>query len=49
VLQALGAEGASTIRLTVGRFNTVAEIDHAVAHLRQKLEECQSRRRVSAA
>jgi cysteine desulfurase len=49
VLQALGAEGASTIRLTVGRFNTQAEIDHAVTHLRQKLEECRARPRRSAA
>jgi cysteine desulfurase len=44
VLQALGAEGASTIRLTVGRFNTVEEIDHAVGHLREKLEECRARK-----
>jgi cysteine desulfurase len=49
VLQALGAEGASTIRLTVGRFNTKAEIDYAVTHLRQKLDECRSRRSLSAA
>jgi cysteine desulfurase len=49
VLQAIGAEGASTIRLTVGRFNTEAEIDHAVTHLRQKLEECRSRPKRSAA
>jgi cysteine desulfurase len=49
VLQALGAEGASTIRLTVGRFNTEAEIDHAIAHLRQKLDECRGRRKLSAA
>jgi cysteine desulfurase len=42
VLQALGAEGASTLRITVGRFNTEAEIDHAVAHLREKLDECQA-------
>ena len=44
VLQAIGADGASTIRLTVGRFNTEEEIDHAIAHLRAKLEECQARR-----
>ena len=43
VLQALGVEGASTLRLTVGRFNTEEEIDHAIAHLRAKLEECQAR------
>src|SRR5829696_2063010 len=49
VLQALGAEGASTIRLTVGRFNTQEEIDHAVTHLRQKLEECRAGPRRSAA
>jgi cysteine desulfurase len=49
VLQALGAEAASTIRLTVGRFNTEAEIDHAIAHLRQKLDECRNRRKTAAA
>ena len=43
VLQAIGAEGASTLRVTVGRFNTDAEIDHAVAHLRSKIEECRAR------
>ena len=49
VLQALGAEGASTIRLTVGRFNTEEEIDHAVRHLRDKLEECRARKSANAA
>jgi cysteine desulfurase len=48
VLQALGAEGASTIRLTVGRFNTEEEIDHAIGHLRRKLEECRGRGRLPA-
>jgi cysteine desulfurase len=43
VLQAIGAEAASTLRLTVGRFNTEAEIEHAIAHLRGKLEECRAR------
>jgi cysteine sulfinate desulfinase/cysteine desulfurase-like protein len=43
VLQAIGAESASTIRITVGRFNTEAEIDHAIAHLRHKIQECRSR------
>jgi cysteine desulfurase len=43
VLQAIGAEGSSAIRLTVGRFNTEAEIDHAIAHLRSKIEECRAR------
>ena len=42
VLQAIGAEGTSTLRITVGRFNTEAEIDHAIAHLREKLDECQA-------
>ncbi len=42
VLQAIGADGASTLRLTVGRFNTEEEIDHAIAHLREKLDECQA-------
>ncbi|HYC46620.1 MAG TPA: aminotransferase class V-fold PLP-dependent enzyme [Burkholderiales bacterium] len=43
VLQAIGAEGASTLRLTVGRFNTAEEIEHAIAHLREKLAECRAR------
>jgi cysteine desulfurase len=49
VLQALGAEGASTLRLTVGRFNTEAEIDHAVRHLREKLEQCRAGKRAATA
>jgi cysteine desulfurase len=49
VLQAIGAEGASTIRLTVGRFNTEAEIDHALAHLRGKIEECRARQTLAPA
>ena len=49
VLQALGAEGASTIRLTVGRFNTEEEVDHAIRHLREKLEECRSKNAARAA
>ena len=49
VLQAIGAEGASTLRITVGRFNTEAEIDHAIAHLREKIEECRARRAVAPA
>jgi len=43
VLQAIGAEGASTLRLTVGRFNTAEEIEHAIAHLTEKLAECRER------
>jgi cysteine desulfurase len=43
VLQAIGAEAASTIRLTVGRFNTAEEIDHAILHLREKIHGCRSR------
>jgi cysteine desulfurase len=49
VLQAIGAEGASTLRITVGRFNTEAEIDHAIAHLRAKIEECRARRALAPA
>jgi cysteine desulfurase len=48
VLQALGAEGSSTIRLTVGRFNTIDEIDHAVRHLRAKLTECRAGKAATA-
>ena len=43
VLQAIGADAASTIRITVGRFNTADEIDHAIRHLREKIEECRAR------
>ena len=43
VLQAIGADEASTLRLTVGRFNTEEEIDHAIQHLREKILECRSR------
>jgi cysteine desulfurase len=42
VLQSIGAEGASTLRITVGRFTTDAEIDYAIAHVREKLDECQA-------
>ncbi|MES2564575.1 MAG: aminotransferase class V-fold PLP-dependent enzyme [Pseudomonadota bacterium] len=49
VLEAIGAQGASTIRLTVGRFNTAAEIDYAITHLRQKLEECRARHKPAVA
>jgi len=49
VLQAIGAEAASTIRITVGRFNTAAEIDHAIRHLREKIEHCRARRPLAAA
>ena len=48
VLQAIGAQGASTIRLTVGRFNTETEIDYAITHLRGKLDECRARRKPAA-
>jgi len=43
VLQAIGADAASTIRITVGRFNTDEEIEHAILHLREKIQECRSR------
>ena len=49
VMQAIGAQASSTIRMTVGRFNTEAEIDYAIGHLREKIEECRSRRAVAAA
>ena len=49
VLQALGAEASSTIRMTVGRFNTEEEIEHAVVHLRQKLDECRAQRALAPA
>jgi cysteine desulfurase len=43
VLHAIGADAASAIRITVGRFNTPDEIEHAIGHLRQKIQECQAR------
>ena len=43
VLQALGADGSSALRMTVGRFNTAEEIEHAIVHLRAKLEACRAR------
>jgi cysteine desulfurase len=49
VLQALGAEAVSTIRITVGRFNTEEEIEHAVVHLRQKLDDCRAQRALAPA
>ena len=47
VLQALGADASAagnSIRITVGRFNTQAEIDYAIAYLRQKIEDCRAGR-----
>jgi cysteine desulfurase len=47
VLQALGADSAAagnSIRITVGRFNTEAEIDYAIAYLHQKIEDCRAGR-----
>jgi cysteine desulfurase len=49
VLQALGIEASSAIRITVGRFNTEEEIDHAILHLRQKLDECRAQRTLAPA
>jgi cysteine desulfurase len=49
VLQALGAEGASTIRITVGRFNSEEEIDYAIEHLRQKIDACRAQHRLASA
>jgi cysteine desulfurase len=42
VLQALGRDGGNALRITVGRFNTEAEIDFAVRYLRQKIEDCRA-------
>jgi len=49
VLQAIGADGAASLRITVGRFNTADEIEHAIAHLRGKIEACQGRSTRAAA
>lgn len=44
VLQALGADGASAMRISVGRFNTDEEIEHAIRHIREKIDACRARR-----
>jgi cysteine desulfurase len=47
VLQALGAESiaaGNSIRMTVGRFNTEAEIDYAIGYLRERIEDCRAGR-----
>jgi cysteine desulfurase len=47
VLQALGADSAtagSSIRITVGRFNTAEEIDYALQYLQQKIDDCRAGR-----
>jgi cysteine desulfurase len=47
VLQALGADSAtagSSIRITVGRFNTAEEIDYALQYLHQKIDDCRAGR-----
>jgi cysteine desulfurase len=45
VLQALGSDAklaGNSIRITVGRFNTEAEIDFALAYLTRKIEACRN-------
>jgi cysteine desulfurase len=47
VLQALGSDASmagNSIRITVGRFNTLEEIDWAVDYLRRKIEDCRAGR-----
>ncbi|MBX3661028.1 MAG: aminotransferase class V-fold PLP-dependent enzyme [Burkholderiales bacterium] len=47
VLQALGSDAGvagNSIRITVGRFNTMEEIDRAADYLRQKIEDCRAGR-----
>ena len=47
VLQALGSDDSiagNSIRITVGRFNTVEEIDWAADYLRNKIEDCRAGR-----
>ncbi len=47
VLQALGSDAGiagNSIRITVGRFNTVEEIDWAADYLRMKIEDCRAGR-----
>ena len=49
VLQALSLDAGSALRITVGRFNTEEEIDHALRHLREKIEAVRSTRNGRAA
>ena len=45
VIEALGGDTtAMVMRITVGRFNTDAEIDYAAQYLRGKIEACQNRK-----
>jgi cysteine desulfurase len=47
VLQALGSDAdiaGNSIRITVGRFNSVEEIDWAADYLRKKIEDCRAGR-----
>ena len=40
VLAALGSPAGSALRITVGRFNTEAEVDYAIGYLYGKIEAC---------
>ena len=45
VIEALGGDLSATVmRITVGRFNTDAEIDYAANYLRNEIESCQARK-----
>ncbi len=47
VLQALGSDdgmAGNSIRITIGRFNTIEEIDWAADYLRRKIEDCRAGR-----
>jgi cysteine desulfurase len=51
VLQALGSDdgiAGNSIRITVGRFNTVEQIDWAADYLRKKIEDCRAGRQQAA-
>ena len=51
VLQALGSDdgiAGNSIRVTVGRFNTIEEIDWAADYLRKKIEDCRAGRLLAA-
>jgi cysteine desulfurase len=50
VLQALGRDpvlAGNSLRISIGRFNTAEEIDHAAAYLREKIEACRRGRRTA--
>jgi cysteine sulfinate desulfinase/cysteine desulfurase-like protein len=40
VLEAIGSNAGNALRMTIGRFNTAAEVDYAIDYLCGKIEAC---------